>query len=138
MSAAQGLSSNRMGRPFREKMRVLLDAGPIGAWVMIEPGSIIIDPDTAGVYTALRTGVIIQHEPSLVVIRRKLLPALFHSHLLVVRGSTAASVRVTVGVQITRSDWGRIGSLLVAAGFVVRSVDTKYSTAAELGRLVPY
>jgi len=49
MSAAEGLSSNQMGRPFREKMRVLLEAGPIGAWVTIEPGSIVIDPDTVGV-----------------------------------------------------------------------------------------
>src|SRR5665213_333165 len=130
MSAAQGSSSNQMGRPFREKMRVLLEAGPIGAWVMIEPGSITIEPDTVGVYNALRTGVIIQHEPGLVVIRRKLLPALLHSQLLVVRGSTPASVAVTVGVQITRSDWGRIGSLLAAAGFEVRTVDAKYSTAA--------
>ncbi|HEY5201903.1 MAG TPA: hypothetical protein VIJ31_13465 [Acidothermaceae bacterium] len=137
MSAAEGLSSNQMGRPFREKMRVLLEAGPIGAWVTIEPGSIVIDPDTVGVDKCLCTGVIVQHEPSLVVIRRTLLPALFHSHLLVVRGSTPASVGVTVGVQITRSDWGRIGSLLAAAGFAVRSIDTKYSTASELGRLVP-
>ena len=42
---------------------------------MIEPGSIIVDPDAVGVYKALRTGVIVQHEPALVVIRRKLLPS---------------------------------------------------------------
>ena len=137
MNAAQGLSSNQMGRPFREKMRVLLEAGPIGAWVMIEPGSITVDPDTIGVYKALRTGVIVQHEPGLVVIRRKLLPALFHSHLLVVRGSTPAGVHVTVGVEITREEWKRVGSILVAAGFAVRTLDTKYSAAAELRRLVP-
>jgi len=137
MSAAQGLSSDQMGQPFREKMRVLLEAGPIGAWVTIEPGSIIVDPDTVGVYKASHTGPIVQHEPGLVVIRRKLLPALFHSHLLVVRGSTPRGAHVTVGIQITRSDWGRIRALLAATGFAVRTIDTKYSTAAQLRRLVP-
>ncbi|MDQ1485326.1 MAG: hypothetical protein QOJ62_1019 [Actinomycetota bacterium] len=134
MSKGQGLTSNQMGPPFREKMRVLLEGGPIGAWVMIEPGSITIEPDTVGTYKARRTGVIVQHEPGLVVIRRTLLPALFHSHLIVVRGSTPASVNVTVGVQITTGEWKRIGSILAAAGFVVGTVDTKYSAAAELRR----
>jgi hypothetical protein len=101
MSTAQGLSTNQVGPHIREKMRVLLGGSPIGAWAMIEPGSITIDPDTAGRYKAVRTGVIVQHEPGLVVIRRKLLPALFHSHRLVVRGSTPAGVHATVGVQIT-------------------------------------
>jgi len=125
-----------MGSPFRQKMRVLLPVGPIGAWVMIAPGAITIDPDTAGTYKSARTGAIVQHERGVVVIRRKLLPALFHSHLLVVRGSTPASVEVTVGVEITASEWKHIGAILAATGFVVRPVETKYSTAAELRRLV--
>ena len=136
MGAASGLSSFQVGLPCRQKMRVLLPVGPIGAWVTIEPGSITIDPDTAGSYKALRTHVIVHHEPRLVVIRRKLLPALFHSHLLVVHGSTPTGVKVTVGVQITSGDWKRTESVLGAAGFVVDLVDTNYSTTAELRRLV--
>lgn len=136
MSAAEGLSSDQMGSPFRKKMRVLLPVGPIGAWVLIAPGSITIDPDTAGTYKAARTGAIVQHEPGVVVIRRKLLPALFHSHLLVVRGSTPSGVEVTAGVEITASKWKHIEALLAATGFVVRPVDTKHSTAAEFRRLV--
>jgi hypothetical protein len=134
MSAAHGSSGAHMSLLFRKKMRVLIDGAPIGAWVTMEPGSVTVDPDTVGVYKAVHTGVIVQHEPGLVLIRRKLLPALFHSHLLVVRGSTTAGRKITVGVEMSTGEW-RLAESILAAGFAFTTIDTKYSAASELGRL---